>query len=66
MSEIQIRDDGPLLVTGENLSLKDSAGNNYDLEGKQTIALCRCGHSENKPFCDGQHRGKFESKCLAS
>jgi CDGSH-type Zn-finger protein len=66
MSEIQIRDDGPLLVTGENLTLKDGAGNKYDLQDKETIALCRCGHSANKPFCDGHHRGKFESKCVAS
>ena len=53
-------------MTGETLSLKDSAGNSYDLQGKETIALCRCGYSDNKPFCDGQHRGKFESKCVAS
>ena len=65
MSEIQIMDNGPLLVKGDT-ALKDAAGNAYDLEGKETIALCRCGRSENKPFCDGSHRDNFESKCEAS
>ena len=37
-------------------------GNEFDLGGKETIALCRCGHSENRPFCDGAHKScGFES-----
>jgi CDGSH-type Zn-finger protein len=27
----------------------------FDLAGRTTISLCRCGHSQNKPFCDGGH-----------
>ncbi|MEM2856341.1 MAG: CDGSH iron-sulfur domain-containing protein [Candidatus Nitrosocaldaceae archaeon] len=26
------------------------------IEGKKRVALCRCGHSNNKPYCDGSHR----------
>jgi CDGSH-type Zn-finger protein len=56
MSEISIktRDNGPFLVTGP-ISLTDQEGNEFDLGGKETIALCRCGASKNRPFCDGAH-----------
>jgi len=64
--EINVTENGPLLVKGQ-IRLVDSEGNPYDLGGKETVALCRCGHSSNKPFCDGAHRtGGFESKCTAS
>lgn len=44
--------NGPLLVYG-NISIKDADGN---LSKKHKVtALCRCGASENKPFCDGSH-----------
>ena len=66
MSEITVRDHGPLLVTGDDIVLKDASGKQYELEGKQNIALCRCGASENKPFCDGSHKEGFESTCTAS
>lgn len=66
MSDIQAMDNGPLLVRGGDVVLKDGSGNTYDLEGKDMIALCRCGQSANKPFCDGSHKGGFESKCEAS
>ena len=49
--------NGPYLVSGDlnELNLTDADGNKYDLTGKQAVALCRCGASTNKPFCDGQH-----------
>jgi CDGSH-type Zn-finger protein len=54
-TEITASANGPYLVHGE-LNLKDSSGQPYDLGDKTKIALCRCGHSENKPFCDGTHK----------
>jgi CDGSH-type Zn-finger protein len=47
-------DDGPYLVRG-GATLLDAAGNAYEVS--DTIALCRCGHSSTKPFCDGAHEG---------
>lgn len=49
---VEATKNGPLLVYG-NITIKDSAGN---LTKKHKVtALCRCGASENKPFCDGSH-----------
>ena len=58
MSEIKInvRDNGPLLIEG-TFKLVDAAGNEYRLDpNKPAYALCRCGESQNKPFCDGAHK----------
>jgi CDGSH-type Zn-finger protein len=45
-------DNGPYLVHG-SASLIDAEGQEYEVT--DTIALCRCGHSRTKPFCDGSH-----------
>lgn len=50
---IQPSDNGPLLVRGP-IKLVDPEGNEFASKGRN-IALCRCGASENKPFCDGSH-----------
>ncbi|HYX68128.1 MAG TPA: CDGSH iron-sulfur domain-containing protein [Terriglobales bacterium] len=58
MAEIKItaKKNGPYVVEGaENVRLLDFEGNAYDTGGKPAFALCRCGHSANKPFCDGTH-----------
>jgi CDGSH-type Zn-finger protein len=52
---IRTRENGPLLVTGP-ITLVDPDGNAFDIAGKETVALCRCGQSKNKPFCDGTHK----------
>jgi CDGSH-type Zn-finger protein len=52
---LTLRPNGPILVSGP-VTLKDTQGNSYDLAGKETIALCRCSHSQNRPFCDGTHK----------
>lgn len=60
-TEIVIFDNGPLKVAGD-FTLKDSKGAAFDLTGRDAVALCRCGESANKPFCDGSHKAKgFES-----
>ena len=46
--------DGPLLVRGD-FRLVDTGGNEID-PGRKTVALCRCGKSGIKPFCDGTHK----------
>ncbi len=51
---IQPSDNGPLLIRGP-VKLVDPAGNEYEVTSRN-IALCRCGASANKPFCDGSHR----------
>ncbi len=59
--EIKVRDHGPYKVTGA-VRLIDAEGNEWDVEEGQTIALCRCGRSKTKPFCDASHREEgFES-----
>jgi CDGSH-type Zn-finger protein len=52
---IKARENGPLLVSGP-IQVQDHLGNTFDLAGKDPVALCRCGQSARKPFCDGSHR----------
>lgn len=46
--------DGPYLVRGE-FTVLDQEGNELPVE-RRTIALCRCGKSRIRPFCDGTHK----------
>ena len=58
MSEvnIRIRDNGPFVVEGP-VTVVDADGNAFPISpDKPAIALCRCGASGNKPFCDGTHK----------
>lgn len=57
MSDVTIRcrKDGPLIVTGD-VTLTDHEGNVYDTSGRENVALCRCGATRKRPFCDGTHR----------
>ena len=48
---IKIRDNGPFVVEGD-FTLTDAAGNEVPILKR---ALCRCGGSTIKPFCDGTH-----------
>ena len=52
-TKIAALDDGPFLVRGP-VVVVDAEGNEFPSERK-TIALCRCGGSTTKPFCDGTH-----------
>jgi 3-phenylpropionate/trans-cinnamate dioxygenase ferredoxin subunit len=60
---IQILPKGPYLVAGK-VNLLDASGNKIQTEEK--FALCRCGASTNKPFCDGTHsKVGFEAAAAA-
>ena len=51
---IKVRDNGPYLVDGDDVHVVDADGNEFPVD-RRPFALCRCGHSANKPFCDGAH-----------
>jgi len=64
-TKITVNANGSLRVEGE-ITLCDPTGKEFGLGGRSTISLCRCGLSQNKPFCDGGHRGGgFESAVAA-
>ena len=52
---IDLRENGPLKVTGP-ITIRDFEGREFVLPEGSAVALCRCGHSGNKPFCDGTHK----------
>ena len=53
--EIKVRENGPYKITGP-VTILDADGKTYQAGGDgRPIALCRCGGSTTKPFCDGTH-----------
>ncbi|TVZ27629.1 CDGSH-type Zn-finger protein [Gillisia sp. Hel_I_86] len=61
---LKVNNNGSLKVSGD-FEIVDKEGNVYDLAGRDVISLCRCGLSQNKPFCDGSHRNHFEHDAVA-
>ena len=55
--KITVRKNGPYRVEAPagTIELVDANGIAYDLGGKISFSLCRCGGSITKPFCDGAH-----------
>ena len=53
---IRVRDDGPLVIEGEVEVVDAEEGRFSPPAHKPLVALCRCGHSAAKPFCDGSHK----------
>ena len=54
--KIKVRPKGPLLVEG-SIEIVDANDQQIEMPSeKPVIALCRCGTSANKPFCDGSHK----------
>ncbi|WP_342304600.1 CDGSH iron-sulfur domain-containing protein [Methanolobus sp. ZRKC5] len=51
-TSIEVSKDGPYIVKNVN-TFVNSKGENLDTQ--PAMALCRCGSSKNKPFCDGSH-----------
>jgi CDGSH-type Zn-finger protein len=63
--KITVNKNGSLRIEGE-FTICDAEGNAFDLGGRTSISLCRCGHSGSKPFCDGTHRKvEFQSEVKA-
>ncbi len=68
-TRIRVNNNGSLRVEVDNpeeLEITDAQGNKFGLGGRTTVGLCRCGASENKPFCDGKHKAcGFQSEVTA-
>jgi CDGSH-type Zn-finger protein len=54
MATIKLRLNGPYLIEGDDVKVVDWNGAEYHVD-RRPIALCRCGGSTKKPFCDGTH-----------
>ena len=63
-TKITVNNNGSLRIEGD-FEIVDKTGNIYDLQGREVLGLCRCGHSKNKPFCDGSHNGSFQHEAIA-
>lgn len=63
-TKLTINNNGSIKIEGD-FEIVDSQGNAYGLEGRTVLGVCRCGHSANKPFCDGSHRNNFEHEAKA-
>ena len=55
--KITVRLNGPYLVEGP-FEMVDQDGARFMVEEGKRMALCRCGMSDNKPYCDSSHRNK--------
>src|SRR3954453_12113367 len=53
-TKVTVLNHGPIRIEGE-FDICDPTGATFGLAGRTVISLCRCGHSANKPFCDGSH-----------
>ncbi len=56
MVRIRANENGPYVIEIENGVFEIEKDTGKELIEKKTVALCRCGGSENKPFCDGTHK----------
>ena len=64
-TKVTVNTNGPLRLEGD-FTINDPSGTAFGLAGRTVISLCRCGASENKPFCDCAHgRVAFQSACEA-
>jgi CDGSH-type Zn-finger protein len=55
MVTIRLRRNGPYVIESEDVTVVDADGVEYPID-RRPIALCRCGGSAKKPFCDGTHK----------
>ena len=64
-TKVTVLNDGSIRIDGD-FEILDPQGAAFGLAGRTRISLCRCGASQNKPFCDGSHaRIGFQDKVSA-
>lgn len=64
-ARITVMNNGSLRVEGD-FEIVDVEGKSFGLSGRTKVSLCRCGQSNNKPFCDSSHKTcGFESVVVA-
>ena len=54
MITIRLRQNGPYVIDSDDVRVIDWNGEEFVI-GRRPVALCRCGASQTKPFCDGTH-----------
>ncbi|WP_363151928.1 CDGSH iron-sulfur domain-containing protein [uncultured Mucilaginibacter sp.] len=64
-TKLTINNNGSVKIDGDDFEIVDMQGNAYGLQGRTIVSICRCGLSQNKPFCDGSHKGHFEHEAVA-
>jgi CDGSH-type Zn-finger protein len=64
-TKVTVLNNGSVRIDGD-FEILDPEGKAFGLAGRTVISLCRCGHSQNKPFCDGSHKTSgFQSEIHA-
>ena len=63
-TKLIISKNGFIKIEGD-FEIVDQEGTPYNVQGRTSLGLCRCGLSANKPFCDGSHRNGFEDDAKA-
>jgi len=64
-TKVTIFNNGPMRIEGD-FEIVDQEGQRFGLAGRTAVSLCRCGHSENKPFCDGSHKRQNFTSVIAA
>lgn len=63
-TKLTINSNGSVKIDGD-FEIVDKDGIAYNLQGRTIVSICRCGLSNNKPFCDGSHKNHFEHDAIA-
>jgi len=58
MSRVEIIKNGPIHIKAETIEIELQTNGEDSVTKHNDIWLCRCGHSNRKPFCDGSHKKK--------
>ena len=64
-TKITVLNSGPIRLEGD-FEIVDQDGKPYGLGGRTVVSLCRCGHTQNSPFCDGSHKRQNFTSVIAA